>query len=363
MVRTRNGLPKHCTWSVDRHGGRRVRFQRRGFTTYLHGTPWSDDFMRGYAAALDSVKPARGELGAERTVPGSVNAALVSYYRAPDFLNLKASTQYVRRNILERFRAEHGDKPLRRLERNHVKEIIGAKAATPEAANDLLKALRTFLNFAVDGGMVTANAAAGVKRFKSRSTGFHSWTEEELAAFAARHATGSKARLAFALLLYSAQRRGDVVRMGWQHVRGNLVSVRQEKTGEELRVPIHPELAAELRAAPRTNLTFLMTELGAPFTSAGFGNWFRERCDEAGLKQCSAHGLRKAAARRLAEAGCTAEQIKAMTGHRTLAQVAHYTAAADQTRLARQAVDRQIGAEREQELSNPQTRLDNSAAK
>ena len=39
--------------------------------------------------------------------------------------------------------------------------------------------------------------------------------------------------------------------------------------------------------------TFLVTEYGKPFTPAGFGNWFRQRCDEAGLPQCSAHGLRK----------------------------------------------------------------------
>jgi integrase len=79
-----------------------------------------------------------------------------------------------------------------------------------------------------------------------------------------------------------------------------------------------------------------MTEKGAPFTPAGFGNWFRDQCNAAGLRQCSAHGLRKAAAR-LANAGCSSDQIKAITGHRSLAEVAHYTRAADQRRLARQA--------------------------
>jgi integrase len=54
----------------------------------------------------------------------------------------------------------------------------------------------------------------------------------------------------------------------------------------------------------------------------------------------TAHGLRKAAARRLAEAGCTALQIAAITGHKTLKEVSRYTAAADQGRMARDAMKR-----------------------
>ena len=83
MLRTKSGLPKHCSWNVDRHGKRRVRFRRRGFSTYLTGTPWSEDFMRQYAAALDGVKAQAGNVGAGRTVPGSLDALCVSYYRSP----------------------------------------------------------------------------------------------------------------------------------------------------------------------------------------------------------------------------------------------------------------------------------------
>jgi hypothetical protein len=51
------------------------------------------------------------------------------------------------------------------------------------------------------------------------------------------------------------------------------------------------------------DLTFLVTKHGKPFTANGFGNWFRDRCDEARLPQCSAHGLRKAGATIAAENG------------------------------------------------------------
>ena len=86
---------------------------------------------------------------------------------------------------------------------------------------------------------------------------------------------------------------------------------------------------------PSRHLTLLTTAYGKPFTAAGFGGWFRDRCDEAGLPQCSAHGLRKAACRRLAEAGCSSKVIAAISGHKSLREVERYVEAADQERMAR----------------------------
>jgi integrase len=363
MLRTKSGLPKHCGWNADRHGTRRVRFRKDGFTTYLTGTPWSDDFMRQYAAALEGVKAITTEARKDGTKAGTFNALCVSYYKSPDFRALKPSTQVMRRNIIENFRAVHGDKPLKGLGRAHLTALIGAKANTPHAANNLLKVLRVLLGYAVSIDMIDSNPAIGVKKYKGGGDGFHSWTEDEIARFEERHPIGTRARLAFSLLLFTAQRRGDVIGMGWQQMKGNAITLRQEKTDTALTIPVHPELAQVLAAASRSHLTFLTTEKGAPFTAAGFGNWFRDRCNEAGLPHCSAHGLRKAAATRLANAGCSSDQIRAITGHRSLAEVAHYRRAADQQRLARQAMEMQIGAEREQALSNPSNRLDKTGSK
>ena len=97
-----------------------------------------------------------------------------------------------------------------------------------------------------------------------------------------------------------------------------------------------PDLQRLLDATPCKHLSFLTTAYGKPFTAAGFGGWFRDRCDEADLpKECAAHGLRKAACRRLAEAGCSASQIMAISGHKTLREVQRYIEAAERTRLAR----------------------------
>ena len=317
---------------------------------------------KGYAAALDGVK-APPTVGADRTKPGSVSALIVSYYTLV-FPLLKPSTQRMRRNILERFRRDHGDKPVARIEHVHIASIMVSKANTPEAANNLRKVLRHLLDHAVALKMIASNPTIGVKKFKTTGDGFHTWAAHEVTQFEARHPIGTRAYLALALLLYTGQRRSDVVGMGWQHVRGNKIAVRQQKTNTPLLIPIVPALAAALEAVPRSNLTFLLTERGAAFTPAGFGGWFRDRCNEAGLRQCSAHGLRKLAATRLAEAGCSEREIMAITGHKSLSEVSRYTKAAEQSRLAEQAMSKMLrGAESEQKLSSHPTRLDKTASK
>jgi integrase len=364
MLKTRSGLPKYCSWNYDRHGQRRVRFRQSGFTTYLTGTPWGEDFMRQYAAALEGVKRKAENIGAERTKPGSFNELCVSYYRSPDFLNLKDITKADYRGIVENFRKLHGDKPVAKLQRAHIKDIIAAKANTSAAANSLLKVLKVLLSHAVDREMIAANPATGVKGYSVRGDGFPTWSEDEIAQFEARHPVGTKARLAMGLLLYTAQRRSDVVTMGWQHVVGDAIKVKQGKTGTALSVPIHPELKAILAATERRGLLFLTTERGTPFSAHGFGNWFKQQCRLAGLPRRTAHGLRKSAATRLANAGCSSDQIMAITGHKTLAEVAHYTRAADQQRLARQAIGMMNrGMEGERDLSNLSVRLDKEGKK
>jgi integrase len=351
MLKTKSGLPKHCSWNHDRHGKRRVRFRHGGFSTYIAGTPWSEDFMRAYAAALDGQKERAANIIAERTIPGSFNALAVSYYRSPEFRSLKPISQRNRRNVIERFRSEHGDDPLVRLRRDHIQGLIEARSATPAAANVLLKTLHMLLNYAVFVGMIPHNPAMGVRGYRSKGDGHHTWTENEVAQYIERHPFGTKAWLALALPLFTGQRLGDVAHMGWQHVRGDAIAVRQEKTDTPLVIPLHPDLARALAMVSRTNLALIATERGLPFTVGGLGNYFRQRCNEAGLRQCSMHGLRKLAATRLANAGCTFDQVKAITGHKSASEVLRYTRAADQERLARQAIAIQIKAE--QDLSNP----------
>lgn len=363
MTRRRNPLPKHCSLIIDRHGKSRIRFRKGGFSTYLPYPPIGDEFQRAYAAALAGVKDWTANIGSDRTRAGSFDALAVAYYRSVEFTSQRPTTQKTYRGIIERFRALHGDRPVRGLRREHVKAIMGGMADRPTAANNLLKVLKIMLDLALDNGWIDINPARGVKGYPKKTAGFHSWTDDEIAAFEARHPSGSKARLALALLLYTAQRRGDVARMGWQHVRDGRLHVVQGKTGAELALSLHPALVSELEATARANMTFLVTEFGAPFSDAGFGNWFRDRCREAGLVKCSAHGLRKAAARRMAEAGMSADIIKSVTGHTNLRTVSIYTDAADQARLADHGIAAIGRAKPEHPMSNLSPELDKKEGK
>ena len=216
---------------------------------------------------------------------------------------------------------------------------MSAKAGTPGTALNFLVALRALMQHALAVGLRANDPTAGVRGPKFRSGGFYAWTEEDIGAFEAKHPIGSRARLALALLLYTAQRRADVIQMGRQHVRDGVIHVRQSKTGATLAIPIHPELRAVLDATPAEHLTFLTTTGGKPFHPDSFTHWFKRKCHEAGLPvRASVHGLRKSACRRLAELGCSANVIASISGHSTLREVSRYTAAADQVRLARQGI-------------------------
>jgi integrase len=325
---------------VDGEGRVHRYFRRRGYPRVpLPGLPGSIEFMTAYQVALAGPRTA---IGAGRVKPGSVSAVVAEYFDSQQFFaSRSAGTQRMRRGILERFRAAHGDKPIALLPTEWIEALLDSKP--PQAARSWLVTLRSLCEFAVKRGWLRANPAANIKLASVKSDGFHTWTDEEISLFEAHHPVGSKPRLALALLLYTAQRRGDVVRMGRQHIKDGVLTVKQAKTGATLAIPVHPELRAILDATPSENLTFLVTATGKPYGGNHFSESFRSWCDAAGLpKHCSAHGLRKAACRRLAEAGCSANEIAAISGHSSLNEVARYTRAADQARLARNALAKEV---------------------
>jgi len=323
----------------DRHGKLRRYFRRPGMEKIrLHGEPGSPEFISAYNAALSGHKIEKLPAGFTRSIPGSVSSAIAAYYQDAAFLGLARGTQNMRRQILERFRAQDGDKPLLLMRQDHIARKLGK--LKPAAARNWLKALRGLMLFAVSTGLRGDDPTIGFRPARYRAAGIHSWTEDEIAIFELHHEVGTRARLAMSLLLYTAARRGDAVKLGPQHIKSGRLVYRQQKTGRTLAIPVHPQLVMVLAASPRSHLTFLVTPQGAPYAPNGFSKAMRRWCDEAGLPECSAHGLRKAQARRLAESGCSAHEIASITGHRTIAEVQRYADAADQARLAETAISR-----------------------
>lgn len=354
--------PAHVSCYRDRHRVLRWRFREPGKpqsqTREAFGSAawwaWYD------AAVTASAAP----IGASRVKPGSVNALAVAFYASSDWAQHQPTTQKTYRGIIERFRAKHGDKSVATIQAHHIRGMLDAKAATPSAANNLLKVIRALMRFAVDRNWRPDDPSRAVKPMKNRTDGFYTWSEADIEAFNKRWALGTRERLAVDLLLYTAQRSGDVRVMGRQHVSDGLVRVRQEKTGTYVEIPVHPALQRSLDAMSAPRLTFIVTAAGEPFSTKGFGNWISDAATKAGLpSEAAAHGLRKAAARRLAEAGCTAHQIMAVTGHKTLKEVERYTQAAARKGLAASAMARIGGTKPEQKLSNPTDGLDKIGVK
>lgn len=306
-------------------------FRRRGFERVkLPGLPGSPEFMAAYTKAMAST-PA--PIGAARTKPGSVAAAAALYYASADFKRLAPTTQVVRRAVLDAFVRQHRDLLIRYMPRKFV--LAELDAIEGPGAKNWLKAIPALCQFCVEQDMIEDDPTVGIRLRSGSGDGFHTWDEDEIGQFESVHPIGSRERLALALGLYTAQRRGDVIRMGKQHVRDGLLHVKQAKTGAVLAIPIHPELQAILATVPRHQMTFITTLRGKAFDGKSFTQWFAAACDKAGLSSaCTFHGLRKAAARRLAEAGCTVHEIAAITGHATLSEVERYTKAVDQKRLA-----------------------------
>ena len=327
---------KYVEQFTDRHGRPRYYFRRAGHKrTPLPGLPGSAEFMDAYQAALAGVS-LNMSTGSTRTIPGTVNAAIAAFYtRCNSYLDNKPITQQTDRNILEAFRAKHGNKPIAGLEQRHIENMLAEKAGKPAAQRNLLRVLRGLLAFCVQERMRKDNPALGIKLRSRKTEGYHSWTEDEIQQFEQRHPIGSKPRLALALLLYAAVRKTDAVALGPPNVRNGWLHFKQSKTGGQLEIPVAPPLAEIIAKTATVGVkTFLVNSYGRPFTAAGFGNWFREQCDMAGLHHCAAHGLRKAFLRRMAESGCSEDYIASISGHRDMREIRTYVQAANKARMA-----------------------------
>ncbi len=326
----------------DRHGNIRLYVRRRGQAKIRIraklGTP---EFLKAYEAALRGVSQSVRPLP-QQVRRGSFTSLSLSYFASAEFKRLDVSTQNWRKRALQRLCIDHGEKPFALLQPRHIRSLRDELSDHPGAANTRLKALKALFLWAVEADEASSNPARDVKLIRYATSGHHAWTSKEIVQFEARHPIGTKARLAFALLLFTAGRREDAVRLGPRNVidgRLRFVQAKNEhRKPVEIDIPIHPELARILAATRTGGETFLITEFNKPYRAAGFGNKFREWCDQAALPHCSAHGLRKAAATRLAENGATTHEIMAITGHQSLEEVERYTRAAQRSRLADGAV-------------------------
>lgn len=341
---------RNVTVSPDRHGKLRARFRRSGYpAVYMKHLPDTPGFDAEYKEITNAV-------ATTAITPGSVSDLCARYYKCADFMAKGGTANKAhRRGLIESFRVEFADDLVNEFSFQHIegillkrtKKTVNAKGRTvggQVAAHNLRKQLRRLFAYAIKLKWITSNPVEESDRVgKTRIKGFHTWSEIEIAQYKLRHPLGTTARLALEIILWTGQRRDDARLFGPRHIQRGKINFQAAKNGADLWLPMVPDLRAAIDAMPSVGLnTYLVTSHGKTFSKDGFGNKFREWCNDAGLPHCSAHGLRKAIGRRMAEARATHASIKAVGGWKGDAEVAIYTAAAEQEGLAEDAIARVI---------------------
>jgi integrase len=336
----------------DRHGNPRVYVRRHGKRIRIRAKEGTADFATAYGAAVASLEQKKGAVVIAQHAKGTLGWLGSLYFASKtDFLKLAKDSQRARRNSLEECFREPlsdtdpepiGNCPLKYFSAQKAKRLLEAKTSAGAATNRR-KHLSALCSWGVDAGHLSSNPVRDIKAGRVvKGGGYYTWTVADVEQFLEHHGKGTKARLALGLLLFSGARRQDMVTFGKQHVRGGWIRYIPKKTlykrREISQKPFLPVLEQIIASSTCGSLTFLETHQGKPYTPAGFGNLFREKCDEAGLPQCTAHGLKKAGATIAAENGATTRQLMAMFDWATISQAEVYTRAADQKRLAGEAM-------------------------
>src|SRR6516165_10097294 len=154
----------NCFRNKNREDGRVRYYFRRGRTGKaipLPGIPGSEEFMTAYGTALATSSNAPTEIGASRTVPGTVAALVVNYYKSSAWLDLAKDTRQTRRPLIERFREQHGDKRVALLRRDHFEKML-SEIPSPAMKDHWLRSIRGLMKSGVPS-MLKADPTAGIK--------------------------------------------------------------------------------------------------------------------------------------------------------------------------------------------------------
>jgi integrase len=332
--------PPHLQRETTRHG-KTVWFVRIGKGPRVrlrapYGTPAFD---------LEYVAAVKGESIASK--PAAVSTASLqwlwdSYRETGAWTGLAKATRTQRENIMLHVLKESGSKPYAAIRSTHIQDGIERRSKTPSAARNFLDIMKGLFRWARKRSHVKVDPTAidiePPKRKKGN--GFPAWTREDIEQYRRKWPQGTRQRVWLDVILYTGLRRGDLNRIGKQHVRNGVATIRTEKGGETIAVtlPIIPALQATLDRGPVGDLAWICGARGQPFTKESFGNEFSEAARQAGIKK-SAHGVRKIAATIAAENGATGKELDAIFGWVDGGKTsAIYTAAADRARLSSQAI-------------------------
>ena len=311
-------------------------YERLGERTRLP-SPDEPDFLDKYNAAKRGIRPVA--LNGHRTFQNLIKA----YRTGPRWMRLATRTRQDYDKILDWAGTTFGDMDPAKMERRHIIRAQSENKQRVRFANYIVQVLSVLFEQAIDMGWITHNPAKGVRLIRPEGDGPHRpWPVDRIDAYTEAAEHGGPARTVMELCIGTGQRIGDVLTMRWDHLRDGGVEVKQSKTRTKLWIPFTPRLAEYLGALPRRGLTIVTGKDGRPL------NYHQAAADIRRVRkaaQCEAytiHGWRYTAAAELAAAGCTDEEIQAITGHKARAMVVKYAGATRQEQRARIAQSRRV---------------------
>lgn len=283
------------------------------------------EFGARYAAALGH-RTKRADVNPQLLVPRFVDM----FQKGEKYRQLADSSKRVYDIYLRSFAEALPTAPAGMIERRDVIALIDQRGNTPGAANLMLWVIGALYKWGRDRGHVTNEPCKDIERL---DVGEHEpwpdWLVEEALAGEGR------VRLAVHLLYYTAQRIGDVLTIRWSDITNDVLTIRQQKTGKDLQIPLHGKLAAELAKTEKAGLT-IIAKNGNRIKEAAMRRELQAWALARGQKIVP-HGLRKNAVNALLECGCSAAEAGAISGQ-SLQVVEHYAKRRAQSRLGGAAI-------------------------
>jgi integrase len=322
---------KYVSYYTDNRGKQRVRFRRAGFSVHLP-LPSSPDFQDAYEDALQASRSIKAK--EPKAYLHSLEWTGIALRQTSEWRALSPNTKKTKTRLLERMNAAWGDTDMLSLDVAGIMARLD-KVESPTVRNRIRGLFSEMFDYLQDRQLVFINPVRDIRRTKHKSTRTPPWTDAECAAFEAQWSRGTRQRLAYELFLSTVQASVDIATLRRSDLKDGIIASERGKTKVPYVAPVSDSLIEELKHHPKTFM-FLETEYGKPFSPDGFNDWFNQAAADAGLS-CRSHGLRVLGCTRLAEAGCTAKEIMAYSGHKTLAEVQGYIETANKIRLAKEA--------------------------
>jgi len=248
---------------------------------------------------------------------GTVAELIRAYVASEAYKSKREATRKGYDWAIDRIEAEYFDLPLSVVDkkgfRNDVLKWRDATfAETPRAADMIVAVFRMILAFGVDREDLARNPLADVDRLANSTRRDIIWTDDQIKAF--KKSAPATMILALELARWTGQRQGDLLRLTWSAYDGKYLTLKQSKTGANVRVKVAEELKALLDAQKRRAVTIITNRAGVPYTEGFRASW-RKAVAKAKVKGVTFHDLRGTFITQAYRTGTSIKEIAEVSGH------------------------------------------------